>query len=353
MIGIITQPLGYNYGGILQNFALQTALKKLGYDSVTIDDTYRYNYVRYIFSCTLTLLAKLIGKSRPFPLRPYKGRIIPSVTGQFIYNKINITKPSEGLNEKTISKYGLTTFIVGSDQVWRPSYNKSIYKMYLDCISDRYKKIAYAASFGTDKWEYNEEETLICKRLIESFAAVSTREKSGIGLVNRFLGYKDVSLVLDPTLLLEKTEYLALCRTVPVKQSHYLCAYVLDLSDEKTNLIRHIADSKNLELRLFSAHENLSLSVEEWLSNFRDASFVVTDSFHGTVFSIIFEKEFIVLQNDERGADRFVSLLSIFDLTSRIFNETMCIEDDIQWEKVNEKLLSIREKSMCYLKNNL
>lgn len=140
---------------------------------------------------------------------------------------------------------------------------------------------------------------------------------------------------------------------MPVKQSRYLCAYVLDLSDEKTNLIRHIADSKNLELRLFSAHENLSLSVEEWLSNFRDASFVVTDSFHGTVFSIIFEKEFIVLQNDERGADRFVSLLSIFDLTSRIFNETMCIEDDIQWEKVNEKLLSIREKSMCYLKNNL
>ena len=173
MIGIITQPLGYNYGGILQNYALQCTLKKLGFDSITIDDAYCYSYVRYYFSCILTIVAKILGKNRPFPQKPFKGRIIPRVTGKFIYNKINLSEPSEGITEKTIKKYGITTFVVGSDQVWRPAYNKSISKMYLDCVSSQYKKIAYAASFGTDEWEYNEEQTKKCKQLLKSFDAVS------------------------------------------------------------------------------------------------------------------------------------------------------------------------------------
>ena len=171
--------------------------------------------------------------------------------------------------------------------------------------------------------------------------------------MKRNLDYNDVSLVLDPTLLLKKSDYLVLCENVSVKQSRYLCAYILDLSDEKINLIRRIADRKNLELRLFTAHDKLSLSVEEWLCNFRDASFVVTDSFHGTVFSIIFEKNFIVLPNEDRGADRFVSLLSVFELSDRIYKENEFKEDEIQWDKVNEIILSLREDSLCYLKKNI
>lgn len=353
MIGIITQPLGYNYGGILQNYALQKALKKLGFDSITIDNTYRYSILRYRISYLLSLFLNLIGKRRNLPHKPYKGRNIPIITGKFIFHNINLGHSCDGFSTNTIKKYGIDTLIVGSDQVWRPAYNKSINNMFLDFAPSKCKKISYAASFGTNQWEYSEEETLKCKDLLKSFVAVSVREKSGIELAKQYLNYTNVHFVLDPTLLLEKSDYISLCRKFPIKKSFYLCAYILDLSEEKKHIINSIANKKGLKVHFFSAHEKLTLSVEEWLCNFRDASFVVTDSFHGTVFSIIFEKDFIVFPNNERGKDRFVSLLSELGLLDRIYNNINNYEDTIQWEKVNKRLLSMKQHSLCYLKNNL
>lgn len=352
MIGIITQPLGYNYGGILQNYALQRALKKLGYASITIDDAFRYSYARYLFSCMVTIVYKAIGKRRSFPLKPRMGRDIPSVTSRFIYDKISIAKSYEGLTEKTMRKYGITTIIVGSDQVWRPAYNASIYKMYLDCVSNGYKKIAYAASFGTEEWEYSKEQTRKCSTLLQSFDGVSVREKSGINLVSKHLDYNSAVLVLDPTLLLQKSDYIELCNNTEKSLSKYLCAYVLDLSDEKRRIIQEIALEKRLEVKMFSAHDNMSLTVEEWLDSFRNASFVITDSFHGTVFSIIFERDFVVLQNDARGNDRFVSLLSSVGLSDRVYAQDKIMKD-IDWNLVNNNVELMRNASYSFLKSHL
>lgn len=349
MIGIITQPLGYNYGGILQNYALQQVLKRMGYNSITIDNTYRYNYMRYVFSRILTAIYKIFLKKRPFPPKPLKGRSIPNVTGQFIYERINIAKASDGLSIKTINKYKISTIIVGSDQVWRPAYNRNIYNMYLDFVPRKCKKIAYAASFGTNVWEYNKEDTENCTHLLNSFNGVSVRERSGVELVRKYLHYDFAEQVLDPTLLLEKSDYLMLCQGNGIDSSKYLCAYILDMTENKKTYIEDFAKKRGLKVRFFSAHDKMVLSVEDWLSNFRDASFVITDSFHGTVFSIIFEREFIVLPNNERGKDRFESLLSSLDLLDRMSVLEVC-SNSIDWNAVKNKLECLRKTSYSFLK---
>lgn len=352
-IGIVTQPLGYNYGGILQNYALQQILKRLGFESITLDNYYQYSKFWFIASYSLSCLFNAIGKKRPYPTKPFNGRSIPKITGEFISTHIKTIRPNEALTEKTLKKYDIDTLIVGSDQVWRPAYNKSLYKMYLDFAPSNCKKIAYAASFGTNEWEYGNFQTEKCKQLLKQFKAVSLREKSGVDFIKKYLACDNAKFVLDPTLLLNKSDYLSLCCKIPSNRSRYLCAYILDKSSEKINIINDIASKNGLEVKLFTAHSGISLSVEEWISNFRDASFVVTDSFHGTVFSIIFERNFIVFPNTGRGNDRFTSLLSELKLCDRIYTETGYPKTAIQWDKINDNLGALRKESISYLKNNL
>lgn len=352
-IGIVTQPLGYNYGGILQNYALQQILKRLGFESITLDNYYLYSEFRFIASYSLSCLFNAIGKKRPYPTKPFNGRNIPKITGEFISTHIKTIRPNEALTEKTLKKYDIATLIVGSDQVWRLYKNKSIYNMYLDFAPSRYKKISYAASFGTKEWEYDEIQTSKCKQLLKQFEAVSVREHSGIDLVKNYLGYDNAKFVLDPTLLLNKSDYLSICSTVPTNSDRYLCAYILDKTDEKIHIINELASKKGLEMKLFTAHDELSLSVEEWISQFKDASFVITDSFHGTVFSIIFKRNFIVLPNQKRGIDRFISILSVLGLTDRIYGNTDNWKEPIQWGKVEHSLGSLRQDSINYLKDSL
>lgn len=352
-IGIVTQPLGYNYGGLLQNFAMQQALKNIGYDSITIDVAYNYSLPRYYVSYAVTSILKFFGKQRLYPTKPCNGRITPAATRPFINNFLKLTKPYKDYNQVDLDEYDIETLLVGSDQVWRPRYNSSIDQMFLSFADDKYKKMAYAASFGTNLWEFSKEETSRCAKLIEKFKCVSIREKSGVSLVGNYLKYSDVQFVLDPTLLLTKESYFQLCSNIPVSQKRYLCAYILDNNEEKTSRIYEIAKQLNLEVMMFSAHDDLKLSVEEWLSCFRDALYVATDSFHGTVFSIIFNKEFVVIPNGGRGKDRFDSLLETCNLVSRMnyleFNQL----DHIDWDAVELRLSQMRKQSMQFLEDNL
>lgn len=353
MIGIVTQALGYNYGGILQNYALQQALKKLGYESITIDVFYRYPYFRYLVSCLLTLASRMVGKKRNFPPKPYCGRRIPKITGEFMVKHLCLTEPYDEYDKADLKKYGIDTLIVGSDQVWRVGYNPCIENMFLAFSEQKVKKIAYAASFGTGEWEYNERQTQNCRQLIQSFSGVSVREKSGINLCQEHLHRPDAQLVLDPTLLLSKEDYCLLCKNIPVENDPYLCAYILDITEEKQTLINRMAQSRGLKVRFFSSHDDTSLKVEEWLATFRDASFVVTDSYHGTVFSILFQKDFLIIPNSGRGIDRFDTLLSILNLQDRIIRDGFVGYQTIDWNSVSERIKIQQETSMLFLKQRL
>lgn len=360
-IAILTQPLRANYGGILQNYALQQILIKLGHEPITLAK----NPIQYIshFRLILELPKRLFTK---YILRKRKYIFSEQKKNKLVENESRILYPfiKKHINRVFVNSYEnidykqFDGFIVGSDQVWRPLYNWNVLdKMFLSFIpkSCNIKQIAYAASFGTSEWEYNEEQTKNCTELINRFDAVSTREIDGVDFCQKYLGYKDAVSVLDPTLLLDKTNYLELCTNIIPQGDNILFAYILDKNPLIIESIEEIAKRKGLNLKLVSAHADCSLSVEEWLAMFRDAKCVVTDSFHGTVFSIIFNKEFYTIANQARGESRFSSLLFKLSLTDRMYNSISEIEinRNIDWINVNNKLSELRDYSILFLKTNL
>lgn len=253
--------------------------------------------------------------------------------------------------------YKLDALVVGSDQVWNPLMgNIDIKDRYLQFAeSSSIKRIAYAASFGVDKWEYTPEQTDAAKRLVRKFDAVSVREESGTALCRKWLNV-EAEWVLDPTLLLHKENYEKLCEGIPVCRN-FLMAYILDADRAVSRYVESVAARCNLPVKYVYADAYMSLTIQEWLAMFRDASVVITNSFHGTVFSIIFNKQFLVLPNEKRGLARIQSLLSIFRLDERFqrdmkINGGLCTEQ-IDWGKVDSILKREQNKSVNFLKSSI
>lgn len=238
--------------------------------------------------------------------------------------------------------------IVGSDQVWRAPYNiHTLFDMYLNFLKDLpVKRIAYAASFGTDNLnEYSSRQIDKCKSLLKRFDLITVRESTGVTICTKYFGVH-ATHVLDPTMLLTKTDYLKLCKTIPVKDSNFIAAYILDMSKYKNDILQKIRKKHNLRIIEFSVNHKPALSVERWLSIFRDARYVVTDSYHGIAFSIIFNKPFYAIANDNRGNTRVNSLLSSFNLTDKS-------DTNINWEEINSIHKKLREHSKTILYNSL
>lgn len=355
-IAIVTQPIKSNYGGVLQNFALQYVLRQLGHNPITID--YRDSSPLWFYigqTIKTMLLAPFPSKRRK--ITPYRNVFMRSpLIMDFVHKNITLTK-EEMLSYKrsALTKYDIDAIVVGSDQVWRPMYNPGcLYDTFLEFAHGlSIKKIAYAASFGVDNWELTLEQTKRCRELVQDFDAVSVREASGKELCKSFL-YVDAVEVLDPTLLLNADDYKAVCSQVPADTNNYICAYILDGSEDKLSVVKTFAKSLGCNLKMFSAHSQLKLSVEEWLAMFRDAKFVITDSFHGSVFSIIFQKPFYSLVNSDRGASRFHSLMDKFNLSSRIITSLPeVVTSDIDWINVDAKRTQWKTISIDYIKQHL
>lgn len=367
-IGILTLPLHTNYGGILQAYALQTVLERMGYEACVIQRPWRKQIVllkyplrilkrcisRYILGRNSSLFAEIIWNRNQ--------AVIERNTQEFIDKYIHTyqIKQISDINEKDFD-----AIAVGSDQIWRPMY----YRLHYQYIEDAFlsftkkwclKRIAYAPSFGTDEWEYNKVETQKCSNLLQKFDAVSVREQSGIELCEKYLGHKNVQWVLDPTMLLNKEDYEHL---IPqnVKAPGDLMCYVLDANDEINHLIAKIANENDLKVfQAASDVDNVSLPierriqppVESWLSGFRDAKLVITDSFHACVFSILFRKPFVVIGNKNRGYSRFETLLKLFGLEERLIENASQFKQSMLnpiSEEVYKKLDDFRSTSTDFL----
>lgn len=352
-IGIVTQPLIINYGGILQNYALQQVLKKMGYDPITLDFQWGYTGVRWFLRQGVKLIAKLLGKSGDWkekyaPLRSDKKK------NQFIEKNIILSHTFWNCYDSgLIDKYNLDVIIVGSDQVWRPKYNQKLKDSFLVFAKNTViKKIAYAASFGTEKMEYSGRQKKMAKYALKQFDAISVREKSGIENI-RLLGYT-ATQVLDPTLLLGKKGFEDIL--ISPKVDDYIGYYILDgenVIERDIVRIKKMIGTKNI----VGITENTSdCGPSEWLGIISNSKIFITDSFHGTIFCILFHVPFFTIINRQRGADRFNSLLTPLNLEDRMINsmsEIKTIETNINWEKVDEKLRILREDSERFLVESL
>lgn len=386
-IGILTLPLHNNYGGILQAYALFRTLKNIGCQPIFIN---RIIFSPIIVKNNISLRTQLRACFKQFikkhvcfrgdswaylSMRKMKcsyeldyisrktiDRYLKSFTNKNIPSHTKPCFNSSDLKKQTKNFDGI---IVGSDQVWRPEYTSNIYDNFCDFLDDsNIKRFSYAASFGTDEWRYTDEETSRCKELLEKFIAVSVRESDGVEKCQKYFNCQ-ASHVLDPTMLLTKDFYEQkfVENKAENNNKNFIFSYILDESDQKTEILQQLTATLNKKCKSIICSEYIkekgSLpSIETWLSNYSQADFVFTDSFHGTVFSIIFNKPFITFMNKERGNTRFTSLLEMFNLKDRLITEASELTEEkilapIDWNKVNTILELEREKSLNFLKNSL
>lgn len=361
-IGILTQPLQANYGGLLQNYALQQVLLRSGHEVETIDwipsnKSLRSRLYRIKWTILPFLFPKKFPKLRYQPTDEER-KVIQQHTNHFISTYIHHTNTimfRDGFNHQTkVGNYD--AYVVGSDQCWRPRYNAFLSSMFLDFVKDeKAKRIAYAASFGTDQWEFTQEMTSICAPLAQKFDFVSVREDSGVKLCKEHLGVNAVH-VFDPTLLLTKEDYIHLIEAEKEpKAKGTLFNYILDPDTVKSAFINRVAKGRGLksfqvlpkcqaETRTMDDIKNhiedcVFPGVATWLRAFMDAEMTIVDSFHGMVFSIIFNKPFWVIGNVNRGMSRFTSLLKVFHLEDRLLDANHLKDVDINrfidWASVN------------------
>lgn len=342
-IGILTLPLHTNYGGILQAYALQTVLEQMGNEVHVINREY------HVDSSKKTVKGKI--------WELLENHYYFYNTRKFIQKKIHRTSKvisNDQLNN-CLRLYNFDAIIVGSDQVWRPEYSPNIYNYFLD-FAEAYhvKRIAYAASFGVGYWQFSETEALLCSKLAQKFDAVSVREKSGIGLCEDYLGVK-AEFVLDPTFLLNIEMYQSLAsQYINTKDINgELFCYILDMTTIKSEIIKCITEDMGMKSSIYSPHTRMVIwPLEKWLRAFMDARMIITDSFHGMVFCIIFNKPFWVIGNESRGVTRFHSLLSALGLDNRFINEynaKKLSQSPIDWNTINNRIERMRNHSLNFL----
>lgn len=361
-IAILTHRLGENYGGIVQALALQCIVRMyIGNKSCDVQTT-NLHPLRTPF---MRVRATLAGSYRNKTLYINAAAIDASIYSQ--------TRSFVARNIKVGSAHILDNsdlVIVGSDQVWRAKYVDPVKYMLGDAVDDRVPRISYAASFGTDDLgEYTSEQVARMKGLARKFTAISVREETGIDICKTYFGV-DAICHVDPTLLLDANYYSALIDKAATKTKTpegSLFVYLLDRGEVNDSIIdkaQQLLGVSKFEIMpktykslinfLLHRKDYTMYGVEQWLRSFRDAEYIITDSFHGTVFSIIFNRPFITIGNKGRGLTRFMSLLSLVGLEDRLVSSLSDVTDQlitrpIDWESVNRKIKKEQKRSREYL----
>lgn len=327
---LITLPGYYNYGNMVQRFALQKFLRKNGY--------------------------KFVSYAKDLPLNKEDEHRL-----KYTYDFVNRTIWRKQFDERDRFK----TYIVGSDQVWRKWGFDDIFDelgyFFLDFTKgQKTNRIAYAASIGQDSLkeaDYTDEFIPFAGELARDFDHVSMRELSGVELVKKEWSV-NATHVLDPTMLLEATDYNELIDNAPyeLKKPGELFTYCILTNDEKRKMIASISREVGIkEFGIYLEENDALRPVEEWLRNIRDAKLMVTDSFHGMVFCIIFNTPFVVLESGTGGAARITTLLGKLGLEDRFIVSgkvsTFKVADltPIDWSVVNVKLGKLRAESAKWL----
>lgn len=372
-VAIITLPLHTNYGGILQAYALKKSIEVLGH-SVDVIDRKCKMVLTPSWKMPLVYLKRVLFNLKPGGPEIFRERRIlreyPVVSAQLV------GFVSEEISPRMIDSYteiapgDYDAFVVGSDQVWRPKYFGRIEDAFLDFTSLwNVRRVSYAASFGTDHLEYEFEQLYKCSSLLSTFDAVSVREASAVQMCDEWFDREDAVHVLDPVMLLTAEHYARLAELSserPCKGK--ILSYVLDQDNSKKYLLDRVEgwlakESHNAYVpdrdRNIPLEKRIVPSIHQWLSCFADAEFVVTDSFHGCVLSVLFHKPFIALANPGRGMSRILSLLESLGLDDRIV-QGLDPDDDgeyylsgIDWDNVDARLSEMKGKSIEFLRNAL
>lgn len=360
-----------NYGQIMQGLALQRYLRSLGHDPFII---------RFHEEIPPTSIREKISKLSPLYLWQYI-KYRKAINNALAFNqkhprrfkefKKNNIKYSEkefwSFNDLLCADWSkIDAFICGSDQIWSPKYLPNWLSYMLAFAPMRCRKIAYACSFG--KASLSIEYIHQLKKQLKTFHAIGLRERTGVSICKE-AGIAQAKLVCDPTLLLKANDYLDIVNDISTKKNTafiYLLNWEMDLPIQEIN---KYLKSQNIKTSYFPTrgNENLwtpfqDLSINNWVREIALSQLVITNSFHGTVFSIIFHRPFITfaLQGKDAGMnDRLQTLLSAIGLENRIYTKggKLSIEEiaslPINWQDVDDKLAILRQSGVALLDEGL
>lgn len=359
-IGVLTFhfPENKNFGASLQSYAVIKMLEKFNYKAELID----FNLLR------ITLRSKV---KRLVLLKDIEDRIIGKNFFDYSQKFLKKGKYLRFLFQLKTLNNEYSDFLVGSDQVWRAVWFKRVASHYFfDFVDNSKNKIAYAASFGTDNWEGDKKLTEEIKFLIKRFNSISVREESGINICKETFGIDNAVCVLDPTLMISKEDYQPILddwRDKSHLNKKYIAHMLLDDDEKLRNESQNIANYLKADINYIKGNYKKILwksyfaynKVSQWLTYLKDAELVITDSFHCTVFSIIFHKKFIVVANPKRGVARLETLLGKVGLKDRFFTNienvirSGVLDKEIDYNEVDKKLEVHRNYSMKFLKKAL
>lgn len=374
LIGIACGCRKLNYGSILQSFALCTMIQKMGYQCEFIwvnNNTFKYYNIRP---------QKVLGVFRNVLLHPsLLPRVVRSVISiitkqssteftikskekfaEFKKDYLNINLYSYKDLKNDENKY--KCFVCGSDQIWN-SYEYYMDPMYFLRFTNINKRVAYAPSFGENDVSYYNKK--IIQKYISEFKSLSVREKSGSDICKRLID-KDVDVVLDPTLLLTSKEWESVLNINDVEDEYcfvYFLSTPTDVALKAINEIRKRYKIKTVPymFECYESDERVDAGPKEFIELIKNAKLILTDSFHGTIFSINFNKQFIAFdRNYNQGSNQSCRVTDIFDalqLRERFVtneNELSAVFDKkIEYVDVNQRLDDLREKSKKYLEDSL
>lgn len=364
-IGIITFHNALNAGAVLQAYALQTFLTRLGHEAEFINycPPKKWHLRDFLAKKPKTILNKFENfyYYKKYTNRNYFNKIL----------KISSTKyPSYKDLKQSLPDYDV--FIAGSDQIW--NFHNSLSPIYLlSFVPENKKKIAYAASLGQcqiDHSIYNELKESLLK-----FDAISIREKNGVEFVSKLLNNKiPIYHTVDPTLLIPKEQYIQIIEKINTHESkHYLCSYILaKLDNDNKKIISYIENALQLNIinirnpdtciKLEQA-QNIIVTPTQWLYYIINCDFAICCSFHAVIFSVLFHKPFMVLSppsfKKQGGNMRINGFLYELGLSDHIINTfdknklDSLIKKEIDWKKIDDILAIKKEYSSQFIINNL
>lgn len=354
-VGIITIHDADNYGSVLQAFATQEVIEKLGYDASIIDHTCKkisneYGIKRILSQKNIKSLIETI----------IRMTILCRARMKFKKFRKNYYKVQD---EKSVidSQDEFCKFVVGSDQVWNDKITGFDKAYFLDFVNDNKKKVSYASSFGLTK--LNEEKIEEYKKQLMDFEHIAVREEQAVTLVKELTG-REVKTVLDPTLLISKKEWEERIPKAKVAE-HYILCYQIAYSQSLVDFAQDLAKKTNKKVisiqgsmrHKFNAEYIWNAGPLEFVNLFLNADYIVTNSFHGTAFSINFNKNFFteMLPSFEKTSSRLESILNLFHLRDRQIingkNENML--KDIDYTEQNKILEAQKQESIEILKTFL
>lgn len=351
-VGTLTFHKVNNFGAVLQAYALQKYLLQLNYNAEIID----FSPNQQINNLKASKFDKVI-KYLTSPKKQIDARITNKKFREFRDENLKLSKQTFiGDDSLEISNLNYDAYIVGSDQIWNTDLSNKAKAFYLHFVNAGRKKISYAASFG--KNTFNEVEKKYITEYLQTFNSLSVREKQHADLLFNMFNINAL-VTLDPVFLIRQSEWEKLIKPIRRKPKKYVLVYLLEYSEELFECANKKAKELNCDILYISLMKEkingrvlTGIGPSEFLDAFSNASYVCTNSFHGTAFSIIFKKNFSVVKHTTRNS-RIDNILEISGLKERYYKRGKSNEQNIDYSQVMKRLIDPIYQSKKFIESSL